>query len=102
MKKVLFIADCYAKEVMTNQTKPCTFPFEFGGMVYQGCTPTRDHFSVPWCPTATEEDGTLVQFRWGLCYDRCKMEPNVSKSFYGHMFVCDGPQNESRNVAVKQ
>merc|ERR1712183_236947 len=49
----------------TTTGSPCVFPFTYGGQEYTQCTYADS--PLPWCPTATQADGSVITNRWGDC-----------------------------------
>merc|ERR1712110_160395 len=49
----------------TTTGSPCVFPFTYGGQEYTQCTYADS--PLPWCPTATQADGSVITNSWGDC-----------------------------------
>ena len=44
----------------------CVFPFNHDGETYHKCAPDDDG-DGPWCATATDDDGDVLDGFWGRC-----------------------------------
>ncbi len=76
---LLIISDCMAIEFQSNLSKPCIFPFEYDGKIYQGCSTANE--SEPWCPTEVYPNGTMNDNHYGVCDESCSIDRNeASKS----------------------
>ncbi len=58
---------------MTVGTKPesCVFPFKYAGQTFDRCTSTDAAPGAVWCATEVDEDGVVVDDRWGDCNEGC-------------------------------
>ena len=61
---------CQVKEISTNETKNCIFPFVFGRKIFNGCTQIDDD-PVPWCSTHVDDNGILIKGMYGYCGNEC-------------------------------
>ena len=56
----------------TTDEKPCVFPFKYNGVIYNGCTKTKNK-NVLWCSTKTDEQGNYITGgNWGNCSATCQ------------------------------
>ena len=59
----------------SDPNKPCVFPFQFGGDVYNECIfeGNQPGETEPWCSTQTDSNGVHVggQGNWGFCSSNC-------------------------------
>jgi hypothetical protein len=75
---LLIISDCMAIEFKSNLSKPCIFPFQYGGKIFQGCTTANR--SEPWCPTKVFENMTVNDNRRGVCDENCRTDINETSN----------------------
>ncbi len=59
-----------------SDSEPCTFPFSYNGIEYDQCTSADAAEGAVWCATETQNNGTVIEGRWGDCTDGC---PGTSK-----------------------
>ena len=50
----------------------CIFPFEYYGVIYNGCTTAGGY--APWCQTSVDE---TEEVWWGDCGEECKMHQGM-------------------------
>ena len=78
----------------TTDGKQCVFPFKYKGVVYNGCTKTKNR-NVLWCSTKTDEQGNyILGGNWGNCSETCQKgkawEKNLQKSYEKFPYVGNG------------
>ena len=69
MKHFMFIsATC---ETIGSRREPCVFPFKYGGQTFNRCTSTDAETGSVWCATKVDDEGVVVEGRWGDCSEGC-------------------------------
>jgi hypothetical protein len=67
---------CFVKEVQSNITKKCIFPFNFKGLKHHGCIADDEFARKFWCATDYDGDESRIIGSWGHCGQGCYIEPS--------------------------
>ena len=51
--------------------QPCIFPFIYRNETYRSCTSRDVESGQPWCATAVDSEGWVVDLAWGDCGQGC-------------------------------
>ena len=53
--------------------KPCIFPFTYLGVTHSECTVANNgrNGGNLWCATEVDENGNVVDYKWGTCGANC-------------------------------
>jgi len=62
---------CLPCKTVGDRGLPCVFPFIYENTTYNSCTPRDSDNGQPWCATAVDEEGIVVDHAWGDCLDGC-------------------------------
>ena len=58
-------------ETIGSRREPCVFPFKYGGQTFNRCTSTDAETGSVWCATKVDDEGVVVEGRWGDCSEGC-------------------------------
>jgi len=62
---------CLPCKTVGDSGKPCIFPFIYQNTTYDRCTSRDSDTGQPWCATAIDNEGYVIDYAWGDCDEGC-------------------------------
>lgn len=73
IKDIYQVYDTFSGPCKTigSEGEACVFPFIYEGIEYDGCTSTHAAEGAVWCATQVNQNGTVIEGKWGDCSEGC-------------------------------
>ena len=66
--------------ILGSNPEPCVFPFIYKNQTFNQCTTEDADIGSVWCATEVDQQGVVVEGRWGDCMESCPGARKLSGS----------------------